>query len=233
MTRTRTLIALLLGFSAVPALAIAADHLERVVIVMRHGVRPPTKSAEQLAPLADKPWPGDDVWGAKPGELTPHGATAIRKLGVNLGRVYAGLQPGRAVIWADGADQRTRETARNLAMGLAPDAPPAFGAVADGTHDPMFSGPAADVCPSDPAALKASADAWTAKLARPDPALAPALARLQALFAPHGCDGGAGACLAGPTTIEASPPRARSSSTARWGPAPVSRKTCCWNTKAA
>ena len=198
MTRTRSLMALLLGFAAVPTLAIAAPHLERVVIVMRHGVRPPTKSAEQLAPLADKPWPGDDVWGVKPGELTAHGAAEIKKLGKDLRTAYAGERPEAAVIWADGADERTRESARNLALGLSPAAPPAFGAVADGTRDPMFSGPSAETCPFDPAKVQAAASGLGPLMT---PKAEEALKVLQRIVAPDGCATGKGACLTGETTI--------------------------------
>ncbi|HEY3814410.1 MAG TPA: histidine-type phosphatase [Caulobacteraceae bacterium] len=200
ITSTGGLVALCLGFGAITEPAVAADHLERVVIVMRHGVRPPTKTAAALAPLADKSWPDDAAWGAKPGELTPRGAEAIRKLGRYLRTRYADERPQAAVIWADGADQRTRETARNLALGIAPDAPPPFGAVADGTHDPLFSGPGAGVCPSDPAGALAAARA----LGPVDTAeTETALKRLQAIAAPNGCAGGPGPCLQGPSTVQA------------------------------
>ena len=198
MTRTGVCVALLLACASAPTLAIAAPRLERVVIVMRHGVRPPTKPAEALAPLADKPWPSDEVWGVKPGELTQHGALEIQKFGKDLRARYADERPGAAVIWADGADQRTRETARNLAMGLAPDAPPAFGAVADGTHDPLFSGPGADVCPPDPGAVEASIKGLGPIVT---PETADGLKVLQRIASPNGCSGGGGPCLSGETTL--------------------------------
>jgi 4-phytase/acid phosphatase len=199
MTPTAGLAAALLAFASIPALAQAAEpHLERVVIVMRHGVRPPTKPADQIADLADKPWPGDAVWGAPPAELTPHGAVAIRTLGVGIAKTYAAEQPSKAVIWGDGADQRTRQTALNMALAFGAPGP---GSVEAGKHDPLFSGPPADACPFDAARAKASLPPRTPF--DQDQALIAGLTRLQALAAPQGCAGGGGPCLTGPSAIEA------------------------------
>jgi 4-phytase/acid phosphatase len=180
--------------------------LERVVIVLRHGVRPPTRSAEALAPLADRAWPDTKAWGAEPGELTPHGAAAIRMLGADLRAVYAragliaaaGALDGEVKIWADGADQRTRETARALAEGLAPGSPPAFGAGPEGDTDPLFDALDAGACALDPvqaqAAVMAQAPLETAGTRA-------ALDRLQAITAPRACAGGPGVCLRGEDKI--------------------------------
>jgi 4-phytase / acid phosphatase len=68
--------ACLLCFSAAAA-AGPQLKLERVVILMRHGVRPPTKEPPipvQYAPLY---WP---AWPVKPGLLTPHGAMAVTRI---------------------------------------------------------------------------------------------------------------------------------------------------------
>ena len=81
------LIALLLGAAPI---ASAAPRLERVVILIRHGVRPPTKSADQLAKYSDQAWPGDADWGAAPGDLTPHGFIEIQHVGAALRAFYAG-----------------------------------------------------------------------------------------------------------------------------------------------
>jgi 4-phytase/acid phosphatase len=66
--------------------------LERVVVVMRHGVRPPTREPPLPAGTAVAPWPR---WPVPPGELTPHGAAAVRLLGVADRRQFAtdGLLP--------------------------------------------------------------------------------------------------------------------------------------------
>ena len=183
-----------------------ALRLERVVIVMRHGVRPPTKSADQLARYSDQAWPGDADWGAAPGELTPHGAQEIQNVGKGLRAAYAqlGLLPAqgdiaaRTLIWADGADQRTRESARNVAQGLSPLAPPPFGSGAPGQRDPLFDGAGTGLCPFDPGAAAIAAQAPL-----DGPGIAAALQRLQAIVAPQGCSGGAGVCLAGASAVVA------------------------------
>lgn len=201
---------LILGLVFCAARAEAASEgsmtLERVVVVMRHGVRPPTKSAAELAPLSDQAWPDDQAWGAAPGELTPHGAKAIGRLAANVRRFYAdrslvparGGLDGRISIWADGGDERTRATAAAFAAAIDPGAPPPYGAVAEGQKDPLFGGPAPEACRPDPAAalgaLSARGPLQTAQTEA-------GLARLQQIIAPHGCDGGAGVCLSGPSAL--------------------------------
>src|SRR5271168_2391055 len=71
----------------------AAPVLEKVLILERHGVRPPTKPPEAFAKYANEPWP---QWPVAPGELTPHGAEAMRAMGEGLRVRYASLLPGKA-----------------------------------------------------------------------------------------------------------------------------------------
>ena len=51
--------------------------LERVVMLMRHGVRPPTKLQPIPVEYSPLPWPS---WPVAPGLLTPHGALGIGRL---------------------------------------------------------------------------------------------------------------------------------------------------------
>ena len=201
---------LILGAVVCAARAEAAPEgsmkLERVVVVIRHGVRPPTKSAAELAPLSDQAWPDDRAWGAAPGELTPHGAQAIGKLAANVRDFYAdrGLVPARGglagliSIWADGGDERTRATGAAFAVAIDPEAPPSYGAVAEGQKDPLFGGPALEACRADPAAALSAVSArgplQTAQVEA-------GLKRLQQIIAPQGCAGGAGVCLSAPSTL--------------------------------
>jgi len=217
-------LAILLGVAALNAVAQDLPggpngySLERVVLFMRHGVRPPTKSAAELAPLSDSAWPDDQSWGAAPGELTPHGAQAIRKLGSDLRQYYiqAGLlTPSAAdsdqyVIWADAADQRTRETGKTLAAALANPSTPsntadftkAGGSVAWSTEvlDPLFDALSAHVCRLDPEAAQHAV--WVqGALENRETALA--LTKMQNVMAPDACNAGSGSCLAGPSQIKA------------------------------
>ena len=90
-------------------------HLVRVVVVTRHGVRPPTQTNADLAKYSDQPWPD---WPVEPGDLTPHGGETVRLMGETVREAYRAqhLLPrtgcagaGQVTVWADGADQRTRE----------------------------------------------------------------------------------------------------------------------------
>ena len=58
--------------------AAAGLALERVVLLMRHGIRPPTRATVTPPGIAAAPWP---KWDAPYGHLTAHGAEAIRLLG--------------------------------------------------------------------------------------------------------------------------------------------------------
>jgi 4-phytase/acid phosphatase len=103
--------ALCLGLMA-PALAAAQDMtLERVVIIMRHGVRPPTKDQPLPPVFTTQVWP---KWDVPAGWLTSHGEQAIAKLAAFDGHSYSTLLgKGCSVkvrVVAD-TDQRTLKTA--------------------------------------------------------------------------------------------------------------------------
>ncbi len=112
-----------LGAAAAPASPPPAAGLrvDRVVVMMRHGVRPPTKNPAMPAKYAADTWPD---WPVAPGYLTPHGAKAVAELGASDLAFYqrAGLFgrgcPDAAII--AGSDQRTIATAGAYAATLAP-----------------------------------------------------------------------------------------------------------------
>jgi 4-phytase/acid phosphatase len=100
--------------------------LERVVMLMRHGVRPPTKQQVTPAGTNPSPWP---QWDVDFGELTGHGRDAVRLLGQwdRINWAARGLLPATGcpangdVEVAASAKSRTQATARALVEGMAPD----------------------------------------------------------------------------------------------------------------
>jgi 4-phytase/acid phosphatase len=107
----------------------AADsklRLERVVMLMRHGVRSPTKAQVSPPGTNDRPWP---QWPVDYGELTQHGYDAVRLVGAwdRTNWVSRGLLPATGcpatadVAVAASAKSRTQATARAWIEGLAPD----------------------------------------------------------------------------------------------------------------
>lgn len=199
----RAFLCLAAAVTLVAGPAAATPHLERVVVVMRHGVRPPTQNNADIAKYAAQPWP---EWPVAPGDLTPHGGETVRLMGETLRAAYRGarlLPPSgcagadQVTVWADGADERTQKTGEILAEALQPgcglkaawsDAKP---------RDPIFGGSQAPECRVDPDRAKAS---LAAALAGPAGRIetTAAVARLQAILAPNACSGGPGTCLTVP-----------------------------------
>jgi len=112
--------------------------LDRVVVVMRHGVRPPTK-AEPLPPgLASAPWPAWDVdWG----ELSHHGERAVAVLGTFDRATYGALLgTGCPAIHAvSDSGQRTVRTAEMYVAALLPGCAVRVEHKPAGEKDPRFS----------------------------------------------------------------------------------------------
>ncbi len=161
--------------------------LDRVVLLMRHGVRPPTKSPPMPEGTANQPWPS---WPVAPGYLTPHGRVGVERLGGYDRSAWtaAGLLPRSGCadirIVAD-SDERTIRTAEAYAEALAPGCNVAIDHKPQDVADPIFS-------PIDERAV--AFDAATAReavlagaggeagLAALDKRLAPELARLDAIL---------------------------------------------------
>lgn len=143
MRSFRSCVALFLVFAAYALPVRAAPHtsLRAVVIVSRHGVRSPIDPS-LVAPYAAQPWP---AWNVPPGDLTPHGYLLMRLFGAYYRAFYAsqGLFPSAGCLPADAiylyadVDQRTKETARALVQGLAPNCGVAVH-WAPGRRDPFF-----------------------------------------------------------------------------------------------
>ncbi|GAA0548797.1 histidine-type phosphatase [Rhizomicrobium palustre] len=172
-----------------------------MVIVERHGVRPPTKAPEAIAKFAEQPWP---QWSVKPGELTAHGAEAIALMGAALKRVYMekGLLaatpcPKNVFVWSDSADQRTRASGDAVLKGFGCEAQSHH--LEPGIDDPLFDPIAAGICPVDPEKGKAALQArLPIILDKPGvrASYLKARATMQAILTPNGCGKeGQRACL--------------------------------------
>jgi len=141
---------------AMPAAPEPGYSLSRVVIVMRHGIRPPTKAEPLPAGEAAQPWPRWDVdWGY----LTAHGAQAVARVGEFDRATYAVLlrktcPTSHDVRLVADSDERTVKTAETYAATLFPGCTVAVDHLPEGQKDPRF---ASDGPAMDPAAALAAA----------------------------------------------------------------------------
>jgi 4-phytase/acid phosphatase len=123
--------------------ALQRGELKFAVIISRHGVRSPTGKLEQLNQYSRQPWP---AWSVPPGYLTEHGARLMTLFGAYDRQLLAAqglLAPGgcgdaaHIRIVAD-SDQRTRETGKALAAGIAPGCALEVTALPEGSANPLF-----------------------------------------------------------------------------------------------
>lgn len=174
---------------AVPALAASPqeEKVEKVVVLMRHGVRPPTSYAE-VSPLAARSWP---EFGAKEGMLTPHGSQAARHLGAWEGRWLAARgvlaapkcpAPGEVWAWSSRALQRTTDTGIAFLDGMFPGCRIPVGKASGSGADGLFTAAETDVGRLDPAQGRAAIEAATGPdFAVPRARLATLLGEMQAI----------------------------------------------------
>jgi 4-phytase/acid phosphatase len=166
--------------------------VDRVVMLMRHGVRPPTKSPAMPPEVTPERWPD---WPTRPGWLTPHGARAVARLGSVDGATWRrwGLLPVRGCpapaairIVAD-SDQRTIETAKAWAGTLAPGCTPAIDHRPQDEPDPRFSAIESGTAPLDPASADAAvaAEVGPGGFAALDARYRPLLTRLDTILCGH------------------------------------------------
>jgi 4-phytase/acid phosphatase len=118
-----------------PAQAAPVLTPERVVLLLRHGVRPPTHEPALSPVIAPEPWPR---WDVPDGDLTAHGAAAIGRLAAYDRALWAPAAGCPALdIYAD-VDERTLKTGAAFAAGFAPRCAVTVRHAA-GARDPLFS----------------------------------------------------------------------------------------------
>jgi 4-phytase/acid phosphatase len=156
---TRATLAMLAAV-AMPAVA-APLAVERVAILMRHGVRPPTKDPSMPAGVAAEAWP---TWDTKPGYLTSRGAKAVETLGRADRTVFAvdkllpatGCPAASAIALVSDSDQRTIATGDAWAAGFAPGCPVDNAHKPQDEPDPVFGAIEQRVVPYDSEAANAA-----------------------------------------------------------------------------
>ncbi len=141
--------------------------LERVVIVMRHGVRAPLSGEIPSDTRTARPWPR---WSVADGHLTLHGAAAMQVLARHDRHWLASLGlprcpvSGSVRIWANTAE-RTIESGEAYAAGFAPGCPVPVGHLAGDRVDPLFEPLRAGATAFDPQQAIASINRYTGGMA--------------------------------------------------------------------
>src|SRR5580698_6154199 len=115
--------------------------IDKAVLLMRHGVRPPTHNPALDPAIAPDAWP---VWAVPYGYLTPHGAQAFTLLGAYDREKLTAYKllpksgcPDGVTVYTD-VDERTVKTGEAFVVGLAPGCDIAVNH-AVGHTDPLFS----------------------------------------------------------------------------------------------
>lgn len=118
-------------------------HIERIVVLMRHGIRTPLHGEVPPATRTGQAWPR---WNAPDEQVTPHGAAALRALARADRRWFAaaGLVaptgcPGGAIVrlWTN-SSPRTIASGEAYAAGFAPGCTLPVGHRPEGENDPIF-----------------------------------------------------------------------------------------------
>lgn len=93
-------------------------HLERMIMVMRHGIRSPLAGQVPAGVGIPGGWP---KWSGTPGDLTPHGALGMMAFGAfdRMWLTEAGLMPANACPATDSVSVRANSSSRTIASADA------------------------------------------------------------------------------------------------------------------
>lgn len=174
--------------------------IERVVLLMRHGVRAPIDGEAPADTRVDGRWPG---WPVAAEHLTPHGAAAIRQIGRHDRRWLTTTgcpAPGDVRIWTNTAE-RTIATGRAYADGLAPGCALPVGHLTAPQVDPLFEPLRAGATAFDAGQAVAAITAYTGGVNALTARHAGAICDLDRVL---GCGSPAGCSTPGPATLKPS-----------------------------
>lgn len=126
--RRFSLLAILLLAPLAASASEQSSRIERMVLLMRHGVRAPLAGEVPPATRTSQPWPR---WEGEAEQVTPHGAAALRALAETDRRWFAAagllpasgcVDPAAVRIWTN-SSPRTIASGEAYAKGLAPGCP--------------------------------------------------------------------------------------------------------------
>ncbi|MGN7161641.1 histidine-type phosphatase [Sphingomonas sp. SAFR-052] len=180
-----------------PQPAAARDTLDRVVLLMRHGVRAPITGEAPVDTKVDGEWP---TWPVAPEVLTPHGAQAIAQVARYDRRWLAANAcpiPGSVRIWTNTAE-RTIATGRAYADALAPGCDLPVDHNPAGKVDPLFEPLRAGATAFDAGKAVAAITAYTGGVNALTARHADAIRELDRVL---GCGLPAGCSTPGPATL--------------------------------
>lgn len=139
----KILLSLILATLALLSSAVhAEDEVRLEVVLMRHGVRSPTKPTANYADYANAAWP---EWPVAPGMLTPHGRDGMAGIGARLRDQFVtdGLlgntcpDASTFVVIGD-STPRNRESSEALLEGLTPGCTTGYEATEGSSNNPLF-----------------------------------------------------------------------------------------------
>lgn len=184
----------------IPLPAAAQDRVERVVMLMRHGVRAPIVGEAPLDTKVAGEWP---AWPVAPEFLTPHGARAIAQL-ARHDRRWLGATgcptPGSVRIWTN-TPERTIATGRAYADALAPGCNLPVEHNPAGQADPLFEPLRAGATAFDATKAVAAITAYTGGV---NALTARHASTIRVLDRVLGCGLPAGCSTPGPATLKPS-----------------------------
>lgn len=139
----RAALALLLAAAVLAApMAHARDHVQVEIVLLRHGIRSPTKPNANYVDYANASWPD---WPVAPGMLTAHGHEGMRAIGSRLrqelvadGAMSKSCPTGSSLVLIGDSTPRNRESSVALREGLTPGCGTTYLAMDGATNNPLF-----------------------------------------------------------------------------------------------